>query len=308
MEPIESEGKTVAEAVDNALRKLGLRRDQVEVQTLQEASGGFLGLGAKPARVRLTEKIWGEPSASGSAAAPASAPTRKPIGGTRPVPQAPGEFREEARPMKREEPRQAREPRESREPRAPREPRETRETREPRESRRPEPARSSAPAEASAPNVDTAKACAEADIVVKDLLAQMGFDAKSPAAVWDGVQERVRMSLEGADADRFVSGDGRALESFQFIVTLMVSRKVGGSVAVQVDAKGYWDKREKEILSHAEKAVEQIRQTGKPVRLPPMDAPMRRLIHRNLAGHPEVETASEGEGTWRKIVIRPRKR
>jgi spoIIIJ-associated protein len=299
MEPIESEGKTVAEAVDSALRKLGMRRDEVEVQILQEASGGFLGLGAKPARVRLTEKLWGEPSASGSAAAPPAAPARKPIGGTRPVPQAPNEFRQEARPMKREEPRPARDTRE---------PRETRETREPRETRRPEPARHASVAESTAPSVDTAKACAEADTVVKDLLSLMGFDAKSPAAVWDGVQERVRMSLEGADADRFVSGDGRALESFQFIVTLMVSRKVGGSVAVQVDAKGYWDKREKEILSHAEKAIAQIRQTGKPVRLPPMDAPMRRLIHRNLQGHPEVETASEGEGTWRKIVIRPRKR
>jgi spoIIIJ-associated protein len=77
MESIEIEGKTVAEAVEKALSRLGLRRDQVEVQTLQEASAGFMGLGAKPARVRVTQKIWGEPSAAGSQSKPA--PTRKPI-------------------------------------------------------------------------------------------------------------------------------------------------------------------------------------------------------------------------------------
>ena len=54
MESIESEGKTVAEAVDNALKKLNLRRDQVEVQILQESSEGFMGFGSKAARVRIT--------------------------------------------------------------------------------------------------------------------------------------------------------------------------------------------------------------------------------------------------------------
>ena len=50
-----------------------------------------------------------------------------------------------------------------------------------------------------------------------------------------------------------------------------------------------------------------MKATGKPVRLQPMDSSMRRLIHRTLGSNPEVTTASEGEGPWRKLVIRARK-
>ena len=53
MDAIETEGKTVDEAVASALRSLGLRSEQSEIRVIQEASAGFLGMGAKPARVRV---------------------------------------------------------------------------------------------------------------------------------------------------------------------------------------------------------------------------------------------------------------
>jgi spoIIIJ-associated protein len=226
----EFEGKTVPEAVDSALKALGARRDDVDVEILQEPSGGFLGLGSKPAKVRVFPK-------NGAARAARAD-------------------------------------------------------------------RSAAPAAAA----DTKKACAETDVLVKDLLSLMGYSCSAAPASWDAVQERVRCSVEGADCDRLLAQDGRVLEAFQFLVTLIVSRKAGGPVAVQVDARGYWDKKEKDILALAEKGVAEARATGKAYRLQPMEPALRRLIHRSLMNHPEVETASEGEGAWRKIVIRPRKR
>jgi len=84
-EELESEGKTVAEAVDSALKQLGLPREQVEVQILQEASSGILGFGAKPARVKITRKLWGTPTPSHDKPAPAAdarrgAPRRRSAG------------------------------------------------------------------------------------------------------------------------------------------------------------------------------------------------------------------------------------
>ena len=38
-----------------------------------------------------------------------------------------------------------------------------------------------------------------------------------------------------------------------------------------------------------------------------MPSQMRRFVHKLLANHPEVETYSEGEGKWRKIVIKAKK-
>ena len=218
MKTIETEGKTVEEAVTTGLKLLNLSREQASVEVLQESSAGFLGLGGKPARVKLTETRGG------------------------------------------------------------------------------------------ASSFDAAAACRETDALLGDLLSLMGFDAKSSPAVWDGVQERVRCCVNGTDAQRLVAGDGRALEALQFLVTLIIGRKTGAPAAVQVDALGYWDKREQSILDLALSGVAAVQSTGKPHRLQPMEPAMRRLIHRHLMDNPDVETSSEGEGAWRKIVIRPRKR
>ena len=54
MSYIDVTGKTEDEAIANALRQLGLERDDVSVQILERAKSGFLGLGSSPARVRVS--------------------------------------------------------------------------------------------------------------------------------------------------------------------------------------------------------------------------------------------------------------
>ena len=57
---IESQGKTVEEAVSEALLALGAREDEVEIEVLEEGRSGFLGVfGSKPARVRVSRKKKG---------------------------------------------------------------------------------------------------------------------------------------------------------------------------------------------------------------------------------------------------------
>lgn len=51
---IEVEGKTVSEAIINACEKLGVTRNQIDIEVLQEGSKGVLGIGSKSAKVRAT--------------------------------------------------------------------------------------------------------------------------------------------------------------------------------------------------------------------------------------------------------------
>lgn len=134
----------------------------------------------------------------------------------------------------------------------------------------------------------------------------MGIAAPTATSAWDADLERVKISVESQDASLLVGRDGRVLESLQFLATLMLSRGGGAPLAVQVDALSYWEKREQAVLDAARAAAETVKATGKPVRMEPMDSSMRRLVHRTLSSSPEVTTASEGEGAWRKLVIRPR--
>jgi spoIIIJ-associated protein len=271
MDPIESEGATVAEAVEAALKKHGLRREQVEVAVLEEGASGFIGLGAKPARVRLTEKRWGEPSAPAGAGAPAPARPRRtspPSSAPRPAP-APRSVPAPAAHVPELAPRRA------------------------------DGARPVSEAEAK-------DACARAQTLIEDLLRRMTIAAPTVSVSWDKDMERVKAVVESQDATFLVGRDGKVLESLQFLATLMLSRGAQTPVAVQIDALSYWEKREAAIIETALNGAESVKATGRPYRLEPMDAAMRRLIHRTLASNPDVVTGSEGEGPWRKIVIRPR--
>lgn len=281
MKELEMEGKTVTIAVEHGLKEIGLRRDQVEVQVLQEGNAGFLGIGAKPARVLIREKRWGpeapEPSEPPSVRPAAPKPAARPHSTPRPERHAPrGERspRPHAAPEHRPHP-------------AP-------------ERREPRPQPEDVP-------VDTAKACAVAQEVLKEFLPLLGVAEVGVNTAWDPEQARVRAEVETADAALLIGKGGKTLESLQFLVTVIAGRRMGSPVAVQVDSQGYWKRIEERIVADIGAAVDQVKKTGRPWRFEPMDPAMRRLIHRKLMNDPDVETASEGEGPWRKVVVKPRK-
>ena len=272
MRELEIEGKSVTVAVENGLKELGLRRDQVEVQVLAEGSSGFLGIGAKPAKVLLREKHWADP-ASGPSEPPLARPASK---------SAPAPKRSRPREEHRERPAAA----------------------NGHAQAAPEAHRAERPAE-DAP-VDTAKARETAEGVLREILTLMGISDASIKTGWDAEQWRVRAEVECADAGLLVGKGGKTLDSLQFLTTVITGRRMKVPVAVQVDSQGHWRQIEEKIVSEIEKAVSEVKATGRAFKLEPMEPAMRRLVHRKLTRHPEIETSSEGEGSWRKVVLRPR--
>ena len=61
---IESTGKTEDAAIEAALMKLGMDRDDVSVEVLERAKSGFLGIGSSPAKVKVTYEAPDEPAGS----------------------------------------------------------------------------------------------------------------------------------------------------------------------------------------------------------------------------------------------------
>ena len=56
MKSVETEGKTVEEAINKACEELKVSREDLEIEVLTNGSSGFLGLGAKNAQIRATVK------------------------------------------------------------------------------------------------------------------------------------------------------------------------------------------------------------------------------------------------------------
>lgn len=138
---------------------------------------------------------------------------------------------------------------------------------------------------------------------LRDLTQAMGADVA--IRVTSGT-DAVRVEMAGDGAGILIGRHGQTLEALQFLVNLVAVRS-GDGPRVLLDVEGYRKRREEALRRMAARAAEQARRSGRRVVLEPMSAQERRLIHMELAGHPHVTTASEGEEPYRRVVVVPRR-
>jgi spoIIIJ-associated protein len=147
--------------------------------------------------------------------------------------------------------------------------------------------------------VDTAAA------VVRELLALLHLDGDID------VRSRtypLTLNVHGGDLGLLIGRHGDTLASFQFVVNLIIGRRLGRWTHVVVDVEQYRLRRERALRDIAARAAERVRRTRQTVTLDPMPSNERRIVHLALQGDRFVSTHSVGEGDSRKVVISPRSR
>ena len=96
---------------------------------------------------------------------------------------------------------------------------------------------------------------------------------------------------------------GETLYAFQSILSAIAGKGIDKKVRVILDIEGYKAKREKTLEELAEKVAKTVIKTRKPVKLEPMQAYERKIIHSKLQQNDKVQTESIGEEPNRRIVI-----
>ena len=115
------------------------------------------------------------------------------------------------------------------------------------------------------------------------------------------------IDLAGEDSGLLIGRRGQTLQALQFLVTLIVRRKLGEDVRVVLDVENYRQRRESSLRDMAAKVASRVAQTNRSITLEPMPPADRRVIHTSLAEHPGVRTESAGEGDNRKVTVMPRR-
>ncbi|PTQ56685.1 MAG: RNA-binding protein Jag [Candidatus Carbobacillus altaicus] len=111
------------------------------------------------------------------------------------------------------------------------------------------------------------------------------------------------LTLEGADAPYLVGKHGNTIRSLRYLF-LTVSRQNGWHLELELDVAGYFKRRRGMLIQLAREKAEKVKKTGLSVRLMPMKADERRLVHLALQNDPDVETYSVGVDPARYVVIR----
>lgn len=118
------------------------------------------------------------------------------------------------------------------------------------------------------------------------------------------VDDRLEVDLTGPDRRRLLAEEGEVLEAIEYLLPRVMRRVAGESMGVRVDSGNYRQGREDELRSLALRAAETARQRGRPVTLETMNPAERRIVHLALADVEDVVTESEGDGYFKRVVVR----
>ena len=129
--------------------------------------------------------------------------------------------------------------------------------------------------------------------VIRDVLKCFG-ETESTIDEYDGDEGELILDVNGGDLAVLIGRHGRVLDALQLVISSIVSKRLGFHFPIVVDIEGYKNRRKQKIQTIARSAASRAKRSGK-VRLKPMNAYERRLVHLALIDDADVTTHSEGE-------------
>ena len=135
---------------------------------------------------------------------------------------------------------------------------------------------------------------------MKDFIKELPEDTKYDI---EKSSSGLNVSITSEKLGFLIGYRGETLYALQSILTAIAGKDVEQRVRVILDIEGYKEKREKTLEELAEKVAKTVIRTKKTIKLEPMKAYERKIIHSKLQGNSRVETTSVGEEPHRRIIV-----
>ena len=286
MSSVEISAKTYEEAVTLGLEKLEASIADVTIETVEEGTKGFLGIGSKPFVVRLTlreeaeetEDMLSELKLENETAEKKPARSKK--------------AKSEQTEAKAEKPARESKPK----------------AEKPAKQPKAEPVKEEAAAEETeAAEVPQTVLCeagtpeAKAQEFLLGLTSRMGVNVSVNAR--QDEEGNVRVDMFGDTLGILIGRRGETLDALQYLTSLYVNRGQEGYTRVTLDTENYRAKREEALRRLANRMANRAIKTGRKVVMEPMNPYERRILHSALQQNDAVTTHSEGEEPNRHVVI-----
>lgn len=113
----------------------------------------------------------------------------------------------------------------------------------------------------------------------------------------------IEIELKGSEMGLLIGKRGQTLDSIQFLTSLVANNNREDYVKIKMDTENYRERRRQTIENLAKNIASKVKKTRKPAYLEPMNPYERRIIHAVLQNDKYVETYSEGEEPFRKVVV-----
>mgnify|MGYP002627645656 CR=1 FL=1 len=255
--------KTVDDAITEAMIQLGVTRDRLEYEVIENGSSGFLGIGMKQAVIEARRKP--EPELEVVEEEPV-APVEEVREEKEPAEPVKEKVKEEAPVVEKKEEKPAEEQKKAREL-----------------------------AEVQPQTVEAVKT------FLADTMKAMNMEVEIETSIdEDGA---LCADLRGEHMGILIGKRGQTLDSLQYLANRVANKHQDGYVRVKLDTENYRARREETLKHLAKNIAHKVKRNRRPVALEPMNPYERRIIHSALQSDPYVTTHSEGEEPYRKVVI-----
>lgn len=117
-------------------------------------------------------------------------------------------------------------------------------------------------------------------------------------------EERILLNLHGEGLGILIGKHGQTLDALQYLTNLAAGKAFHHHYFVLLDVENYRERRKDTLEALARRLAAKVKRTGEPVKLEPMAAGERRIIHLALQDDGAVTTESEGEAPHRYVVIK----
>jgi spoIIIJ-associated protein len=299
MEWVEAVGRTVDEAVSEAMSALGeTSREAVEIEVVEEAKKGFLGLGGQDAKVRVTMKpkkrrrrgrggqgrdrrqkdqAGSSNKQSGHAKRQSGSSGRKGNDGRGQQQSQPGPKKKsnEAR-DRRSKPKQAPSGRD--------------EAKKVAVDAKPE------------EKADIEEQAQVAREFAEGLLDSFGVDGEVETRIDDDI---LYIDITGEQTEALVGRKGVVVQAVHELTRTVIQRKTFGAPRMRLDIAGYGARRREALKIYATRLAETVKEDGREAMLEPMNAADRKVVHDAIAEIDGVRSFSEGEDPNRSVVVAP---
>ena len=116
--------------------------------------------------------------------------------------------------------------------------------------------------------------------------------------------DRAHLVIEGGELSHLVGRDGEVLDALQELTRLAVQTSTGERSRLMLDIDGFRAGKKSSLAKLAEETAEEVKANGQPVKLAPMNAFERKIVHDTIQKL-GLTSESEGEDPDRCVVVMP---
>lgn len=158
------------------------------------------------------------------------------------------------------------------------------------------------PEETTGPSLRSEK---RPEIILKNILVLMGIEDSISK---EEANNEIHLNISGEYGALLIGKRGQTLDALEFLLNkICFGGQKNPGTRIFLDAENYRKKREERIIFLARNLASKVADLGEPDFIHPMSPMERKIVHITLRDHPSVETKSEGEGFYKKVVLYPKK-